>query len=281
LMMVTLACVLCGEPLFGLLLEGYLCVALWCLATCHLYREQGRALGWDLEKSPLFSQAASAARSPAPADGASRPAAFSMSLGRLLRWTAAVLVLGMFLFFLAPRRGNMQWDPLKLSATAKALLRTGMEPGIDLNRVGQVQLSEEPAFEVTIFDKNGLKTDMPSGLRWRVETLDYYEAGRWLSWPNAFDMPRHLPAAPGSPPYLPPEQPDGSALKPPPDLQDQQYYLSFKVKPLQDGGLIIAEPIDRNLGLGMYPTFEDKPYRGKLFHDLPGGDNLLTLIRLR
>ena len=38
LMLVTLACVLAGDPLFTLLLVGYFASLVWCLAIFHLYR---------------------------------------------------------------------------------------------------------------------------------------------------------------------------------------------------------------------------------------------------
>ena len=59
----------------------------------------------------------------------------------------------------------------------KGSLRTGLESGMDLNRVGKIEMSDEPAFEVEARNAHGPKADLAPETRWFVQTLDYYFQG--------------------------------------------------------------------------------------------------------
>jgi hypothetical protein len=198
LMVVTLGCVLAGDPLFAGLMLAYLASLLWCLALFQLYRARRPADG------PLFT--------PADALWVASPMPWRcLGLDRSLRWSSAVMLIGMPLFLMMPRSTNSQWVPQKLTSSAAATMTVGVETGINLHRIGTVELSPNPAFHVTITDASGKPVRLEGDQLWRVDVLDYYNKGRWMTWGQAQEFLR-APAPPrlgsmlASPGMMPPAQ---------------------------------------------------------------------------
>ena len=142
-MMVTLASVLAGEADHGIWVFLYLVVCIWCLATSIACKAPGRgsrpkAVGKRVLFTPqTFDASASVAHE------------FSAGLGAAAVWSLVIAGLGPGLFLLAPRHASVQWMPHKLSAAAAGRVSTGVAAGMDLNRVGKIELSDEVAFEVS------------------------------------------------------------------------------------------------------------------------------------
>lgn len=270
-MIVTLSCVLAGDPVFAGLLFAYLASLLWCLALFQLYRA-GRPVD-----GPLFTPA-----------GEPRPEAampwHHLGLDRACRWSLAVLAIALPLFLIMPRSSSSQWVPQKLSSTAAVALSVGVESGINLNRVGTVELSPKPAFHVSVADPAGNPARLDSEQLWCVDTLDYYVNGHWTDWVQAREYFHHklgtpfggampglagdepvMPQRPALPPPLPkngqmpalasPMLRPAGVLKqaitpsvPPP--RPGQRCLRYTVRPTTAGGLVLAEPLDiRHVGI--------------------------------
>ncbi len=256
LMLVTLGCVLAGDPTFAALLLVYLAALVWCLALFHVYRSRRPAPG------PLFQPGE------APAAGAPLPWRL-LGAGRAARWSAAVLPAGLALFMLLPRTGDSQWVPQKLSSTANLPLSVGLETGINLNRVGTVELSPEPAFHVVATDAAGAPARLDDEQRWQVDVLDFYVRGHWLTWSQAQEFYRDgaLPRT-----VVPAEVPD----QPGPG----ELLYRFEVNPSRAGGLVLAEPVDvRRAGLDA--RVNDARPRLNLFHAVPGGDSVIPFMLRR
>ena len=83
-----------------------------------------------------------------------------LGLGRVARWAGVMVPLGLLLFLVAPRQDNFQWEPKQLTRAMKGTMRTGFDSGMDLNRVGKIEMSDEPAFEVEARDAHGPKLDL-------------------------------------------------------------------------------------------------------------------------
>src|SRR5262249_33845912 len=136
------------------------------------------------------------------------------------------------LFLIAPRHGQSQWNARQLSALSPTTTRIGLEPGIDLNRTGTVELSDEPAFSVTVRDHAGRLQDPAHIRRWRQEVLEVYKFGRWHTLSQALELQLGEVSEPAPKPRL-------SA---PPKLAPDQWLVEFHVKPRDAGGLVLAEP---------------------------------------
>src|SRR5947209_3069454 len=146
MMIVTLGCVLAADPLFATLMVLYLVSLVWCLALFQLYR--GQRPERPGRPGPLFDPPGSRpAHAPLPWR--------YLGIARALRWSLAVAAMGVPLFMLMPRSGNAQWVPQKLASAAGPTFSVGVAPGINLNRVGTIELSAEPAFHVTATDAAG------------------------------------------------------------------------------------------------------------------------------
>jgi hypothetical protein len=282
LMMVTLGCVLAAEPLFGVLLVLYLASLLWSLALFHMVRETGRhddkVTRWQVDKvtgsqdDDLFlSPCHLATLSPCPLPWR------ALGLGRVSSWTAMVVPLGLGMFLIAPRQDNFQWEPKQLTRAAKGILKTGFDGGMDCARVGKIELSEDPAFEVQAMDRRGPKLDLDSETRWSMQTLDFYYQGHWTNWGQGV-APQHLtwgiPHKP-EPLALPSVEGRSHPRTPPADLKDPDFYLYFKVRLASAGGLVLAEPL---LGtrLGLYPHLGENAVERSFFFYLAGTDSLLA-----
>jgi hypothetical protein len=167
LMQVALGCVLAMDLLFGTLLIVYVGCLLWSLSCFHSWRER---------------TAAAAVRMPAPDAGPRRRRlALLLSVGDGAVWLAVVAGVGFVLFLCTPRTAQTQWSPLSLQPTGKGgTLQTGIGDGVDLNRTGRLEVTNEVVCELTAENADGSpKTDLPDSQRWRSKVLDYYRSGRW------------------------------------------------------------------------------------------------------
>jgi hypothetical protein len=251
LMMATLGCVLAGDPVFAAFLVVYVTGLVWCLGLFYLYRARRTA-----PAAPLFDAVGDG---PAAAPGEPLPWRLG-GAGRALRWSALVLGSGAALFLLMPRSGNAPWVPQRLSAAAPTL-NVGIEAGINLNRVGTIELSPEPAFHVTVTDAAGKPATLPPNPYWRAFVLDYYFRGRWISWGQAQEF-ENAPVA--ATPVNAVRPPAGGRLQ-----------VHFAVRKAQAGNLVLAEPVDiRYVGLDV--RVGDGTPRIDLFHAVPGADSVLS-----
>jgi len=280
LMTVTLAAVLADAPLFGIFLIVYLVCLVWCLALYHPVREQ-RLLRATAEAAqiPLFAdteraRAGGAKDAPAAGTGASPapahwPAAWRLGGAlRVARWTFVVLIVGHAIFLAAPRQAPSYWDAKQLSMSGGQALRTGVEPGIDMNRTGRVELSEAPAFEVAVADADGGPVTLPGNQHWQVELYEYYASGRWYTVNHAQARLRVINVS--STQTLPNVR-RGEAV-PPGDVA-----FRFRVKPSQTGGLVLAEPAA--LGrLGLAPTLDGRPHDLGFFAHVDGCDTVVAQV---
>jgi hypothetical protein len=282
LMMVTLGCVLAAEALFGVLLVLYLAGLLWSLALFYLVREEARSRFKDADKLSLFSALGDAPPPTLPWRG--------LGLRRVSGWTATVVLFGLVLFVAAPRQDNYQWEPKQLTSAAKGKIKTGFDSGMDLNQVGKIEISDDPAFEVQARDAKGPKLDLSADTRWFMEVLDFYMLGRWTAWGHG-----------GTPPHLTlgiSPKPDPLAVAGdegwahprdlPADLADKEYYLAFKVPLGSAGGLPLAEPITESftapspprLRVGLYPHLGDRPMEASIFFHQAETDTIMSSIHV-
>lgn len=251
MMIVTLGCVLAGDLLFAVLMVLYVASLVWCLALFQLYRGQRSA-----ETGALFS----------PPEAAS-PAVLPwrrLGITRALRWSLPIVAAGLTLFLLMPRSGNQQWVPQKLASAAPAAISVGLDSGINLNQVGTVELSSDPAFHVSVSDRDGKPASVSMNQLWRVEVLDYYERGHWMSYAQvrARDVPQEGEPDAGSQPIEP---------RMPPRRDRDQRVLHFQVQANKAGGLVLAEPVDLRYA-GLEAMAGKNPPGLPLFWALPGGD---------
>jgi hypothetical protein len=222
LLAVGLGCALTDRNPFGALLLAYLVCCSWHLALAYLRREERRAAG------------------PAAAPG--RVPWRVLGTARAARWSLAAGLLALPAFLAAPRLGEEPWDPLIFAGPnaphRPMQLRTGPAVGLDLNRTGTLDPSDEVVLRVEAFADEARtvpKTDLPPGQRWRGATLDYYENGRWRTTP----LPRIGAVGVGVGKGAP--QPAQAARRLP-DLGPGQFYLDFTVVLKTAGSFVLAEP---------------------------------------
>lgn len=263
LMMVTLGCVLAHQAAFGLLLLLYLGGLLWCLALFYAYRERLLLHHVGAGVPLLFPSTGPAAAEPARRLGPLR----------VLGWLGLIAATALPLFMVLPRWTDEQWVPQKLSSgpAPSSVIRTGIETGMDLTRTGTVELSEEEAFRVAVTEANGRLGAPPTGQLWRVDVLDYYKNGRWMSWGQAQEFHHYLG------PRLRVVGPLAAAKNEPPL---RVLRLRFELRPSQAGGLALAEPVEFPR-VGQQPLVGGEDPKVELFHDLPGTDLVLPLIHAR
>lgn len=258
LMMVTLAAVLADHHTFGLFLMLYLASLVWSLALYYPVRE--RALvdaALAANHVPLFGRAAAQAPLLVPWR--------LWGLPRTAQWTCTIALVGFAIFLAAPRQGQSQWNARQLSTVSGASVKSGGEAGIDLNRIGTIELSEEPAFSVTVRDHEG-RPQTPAAIgRWRMEVLELYAGGRWYPFANS----REVLGRRGVQTVIPAAEPE------PAQLREGELLVTFQVKPSIAGGLVLAEPLDLDLGIGLAPRLNDEPQRMGFFAVLQGCDTFV------
>jgi hypothetical protein len=237
LLEVALACVLTGEPLFGLLLWAYLFSGLWCLSLLQIQADkQTRTPG--------------AVRVPWPLLG----------LARAGWWALLAAVLGLGLFLVAPRQGNLVWDANLLASTVQQQIPTGQPGLIDMNRTGIVSISEEQAFEVVVTEgtlDGKPKEDLDARQLWRSRVLEVYRLGRWRTKQQTVGLttrPGPVPNAMGPAPVIPLRIHQNPEL---PDLGPTQYFITFNIDRTKTTDLVLAEPII--LGKGAIHPYQALP----------------------
>jgi transglutaminase-like putative cysteine protease len=214
LMEVALGCVLANELDFSFWLFAYLACALWSLALFQVYRQQVMALS-----------------------GHGR----WWGLALTVRRTLLIGGLALALFLLTPRFSGRPWSLLN-PPRSQAQMETGYSPNIDLTHTGEVNVSEEEVFRVNVKRPDGKpKDDLDPQQRWRGNTLDSYDGGRWRGRRRTFWIE---PRPPG--PRIPLAA--GDQL---PNLGPPAYLLTFQVEIWRAGGLFLAEPV--------VPTPDGKP----------------------
>jgi transglutaminase-like putative cysteine protease len=206
LLQVALGCVLANGELFCALLAAYVCSALGCLALHHLQR-----------------QGASTHARPLPNVGFLVPF--------VARWGLAVVLLGVFLYLVAPRAQFQSWNPVTIfsGSNPSQAAQTGYADGINLNRTGTIEISDEPAFTVVVRDREGRpRGSLPLGQRWRGTVLEYYSDGIWLT------LRRGGGRGPGG---------FRRAQVDLPDFGPNVRILDFSIDTRKAGGLFLADPI--------------------------------------
>jgi hypothetical protein len=237
LILVALSCVLGSEPASGILLLAYFTSGIWHLIVFHMYRETTAA-----------------------SEGKKTPRAARLSLsGSMVRatwWSSVSLVIALPMFLLLPRQGQSAWGPYQLFGGAKPsaprIAQTGFTNEIDLNRTGEVEVSDDIALTVLAeTDQGRPKTDLSADQRWRGAVLDYYDKGRWM---GTAPLTRRIPLGPGlggnvnPQPVLqgpPPPQAIGMASEGSnlPSLGPGQFFLTFTFQMRATGGMFLAEPV--------------------------------------
>jgi hypothetical protein len=240
LVLVALSCVLGTEPISGFLLAAYIVSGIWHLAVFHYYRE-------GLAAPPELGATGQARRLP-----------LRGSVLRAALWTGVAVAIGLPLFLLLPRQGQSAWNAYQLLGGARTgvprIAQTGFSNEIDLNRTGEVEVSDDIALIVQVETEEGRpKTDLRADQRWRGAVLDYYDNGRWI---GTAPLTRRIPvgAVLGGQPAVepqpalqgpPPPQAigmtsEGSGL---PNLGPSQFYVTFNFQVRNAGGLFLAEPV--------------------------------------
>jgi hypothetical protein len=279
-MMVTLASVLAGEADHGVWVFLYLVSLTWCLMHYYRMSSTWRELSAEARRqTPLFGVEASAG----PARGQ------WAGIGAALGWSMVIAVVGAGLFIFAPRHASVQWIPHRLSVAAAGRATAVLDAGMDLNRVGKIELSDEVAFEVITRNDEGRPASLPAMIYWRGETLDSYKDGLWFAgsgqtselWP---DLPgenngrrdvvtrRDLVQADVHPTRRPSLRPDSA---PPGKVS-----LTFIVLPAMAGFLVVAEPVNIDDGIGTMPYINGRPTT-KLFSHFEGTDTIASTKQTR
>lgn len=255
LMMITLGCVLTGDFIFGVLLIIYFACVLWCLGLFYAFRQQ-RACD---------AQAANAVSFLSGRDSSGKLNWPVLGLGSALQRAVVLLPVAFVLFLIAPRRTDSEWVPYKLSTTRDIAMRAGVPTDIDLNRVGKVQLSENPVFKVNVANSKGEPVSLPGWQRFRASALDYYRNGRWHRLYRGFgsDNRHGLQMQLRTPAQIP-------------DLGAEQILLTFAVNPEKAGDFVLAEPIVLTDTPGQFPyeRLDGSPSRS-LFYELAGTGTLM------
>ncbi len=262
LMMVTLGCVLANDPPFGIALFLYLCSLIWCLTLFYHHRETLFVRG-PLTREPLFQAVVGH-------ETAEARVAYAwnwLEAAVIARRFAAVFFLGMVLFFLAPRFSNLQWEPkaLSIGKLPTKVFRTGIDEGLDLNRVGRVELSDSPAFFFKAFDPQGNPTRFPADPRWVLQTLDLFERGRWRGISDAIETPLAVPNVRSR--MIVPEKPfEGDFLG-----------VEFKLQVRDAGGLPLLDPPDPRYAGFDAKVGDSRPQLGMLFFHYENADTVTQI----
>src|SRR5205814_8670583 len=127
----------------------------------------------------------------------------------------------------------------------------GFASGIDLNRTGRVEVSNELAFTVSAESAHREpKFDLSPDQRWRGGVLDSYADGKWTD--GFIGVGRTTRLARGD------EDPIAAAPPVPIlDLGPEQYFLRFTVNPRKAGGLFLSDPVVYRPGAAALPVVWD------------------------
>ena len=259
LMMVTLAAVLADDQAFGMLLLAYLTSLIWCLILYYPVRE--RAPGGcrqRREPGPAVSHDAVALPTAAPRS------ALGLAVGGTLGGGG--------------RRARISAVPGGAAARAVAMERPATERHLAVafqdERAGEHR--SQPRWPGRIVRRSGLHGGRPRRRRQGAqrladsapcaETLEVYANGRWFPFPKTKELLlRRLPA-----PLPVPARPE------PEVLAKGERLIMFEVKPVVAGGLVLAEPVNVDFGIGLAPRIEGKDQENSLFAVLEGCDTLVA-----
>ncbi len=237
LLQVALACVLAGDPRFGLFLTAYFGCGLTALALHHLTnRAACDVRGATLKTAETVSAISDSLRTPHSALRTPHSALRTPRgpfLRRPLLWTPVVALLACALYLATPRGGWPSWNPLTRFGIRGGQVRaqTGYSEEINLNRTGELELDDEAAFSVSAVHVDGRPyTELSYGQRWRGVILDVYHNGRWV----LSDFARIRSIAVNRSRFI---------MQPLPFLGPDQVFLSYQISPRRAGGVFYADPI--------------------------------------
>ncbi len=158
----------------------------------------------------------------------------------------------------------------------KGTLRTGLESGMDLNRVGKIEMSDEPAFEVEARDAHGPKADLDPETRWFVQTL-----GLLLPGPLDGLGPRRRAAAFDRGAFRPSPNPWPCPMAlaithprlPPATLARKRNLLVLQSSSVGGGRLGVGRAADGNAAGASIPHLGENPVQASLFFRQVGADS--------
>lgn len=276
-MMVTLASVLAGEIEHGFWILLYLVSAVWCLINFERMKGVWAKLD-DAQRAEVSLFAADTTT----AAGGSR----HMGKGLLAAsvWSVVIAACGGLLFILAPRHSSVQWVPHKLSTAISGRIMSGFDGGMDLNRTGKVELSDEIAFEATPLDASGNIAKLSPSMYWRGETLEFYQNGRWHTATSSSDALLDFAEDKGDPLessgvqvlWTPDSQRTHHPADRPTEVPADKTYLTIHTLPTMAGGLVLAEPLDIEAGVGLFPYSGGRASRSALFAYFDGADTIVS-----
>jgi transglutaminase-like putative cysteine protease len=152
---------------------------------------------------------------------------------RALGWLAVAGLVALPLFFLTPRSDGVRWQLGRHREVGYSA-----DLSIDVGRVGELQTSQEVAFEVTVTDAatGAPRDDFPTDQRWRGTGYTEYHNGRWSrSKPGGWlTDQRVVPASDGGTAILPNLGPGTLTL---------EYRLSPELQRGAQGSVLLADPI--------------------------------------
>ena len=235
LMAIALGSSMADDSLFGVLVLVYLASGLWCLALFCLYREQQNVDGNpEQPRDRLAEPLVGGPTSHCPPQTVPWRV---LGLGRVSRWTVTVVLLALLLFLATPRHARTNWQ---LAFARAAHMQTGL-PGavVDLNRVGVIEVSNDPAFDVSATDAAGKpKLDLDPQQRWRGLDVVFneYRGGKWSTRLPKAEAPR---GGSGFHSMLAIPEWNGQL----PDRGPGQYFLTFTLSWHQARGVFLADPV--------------------------------------
>lgn len=275
-MMVTLASILAGDPEHVVWVFLYLLALVWGLAVAYPFQLAWRRMTpFERRTTPLFATAP-VSIAPRRLD-AGRP-----TLRAALVWASMVAAFGGIAFFALPRSTDLQWSPHRLSAASASAAATFPDAGMDLNRTGPVELSDEIAFEATAFGPDRQPRPISFDAYWRGETLEVYQNGRWHPAHVLTEFDPDINLSDGDPDdairmrvVWPPDiYANESPFSRPEDAPPDKIYLAIRVLAGLDRSLVLAEPVDVAAGVGLFPRIGERVHRSGLFTYFDGSDAL-------
>lgn len=162
LVTVALASALVDDAVFGTLVVLYASVGIWSLCLFYFHRAAGIVPPVPGKPGPRLAGVVASG----PARG---------YLARSTLWAAMAAAIGLPIFFLTPRSGAPRWQFGKQLESGQS-----GELTVDLNRTGDLTITQDVVFEVDARYATGEPKDDLSGVtRWRTNAYGTYESGRW------------------------------------------------------------------------------------------------------
>jgi transglutaminase-like putative cysteine protease len=213
---VGLAAAFSEEPVCFVLVGLYLVCAVWSLTLFYLARSAGHVapIPQPGVLPPLTNATASA---PLGSRTDFRPA---------IVWTVVSGMVAVPVFLLTPRSSAIKADFGK----PKMEIGYGADQMVNLNRTGPLKTNDEPAFNVTATQQDGItpKLDLNTEQRWRGRTHFQYLAGEWTK--EESPLPLLLTTARETRDWVPPF------------LGENQFTLTISIPP-KLSSLFLADPV--------------------------------------